>query len=254
MNYLVFIFSFYVFSTLGLIVDVFFPEMRANKLTIEQIQNEYKHVYWTVSSNLTFLSLPIFSIVSLFYEESELSLYKFVLQIISTVFIGLALNEITILVNELQNMKKYRLQCKNKFGLMTFYEHPIVCMVNMSTFIFPITLGYYTSICKSWITIWMFKKVIFDNSDIRNLLYYRKLFNKTIKEYLYFTNILDTSEEAEAEAGAEAGAGVEEKENSNEETIEAKNISYFNSLCKANENTKLKFRNVMGRLHYSNFV
>ena len=247
MNYLIFIFSFYFFSTLGLIVDVFFPEMRANKLTIEQIQNEYKHVYWTVSSNLTFLSLPIFSIASLFYEESQLSLYKFVLQIISTVFIGLALNEITILVNELQNMKKYRLQCKNKFGLMTFYEHPIVCMVNMSTFIFPITLGYYNLICKLWLTLWMFKRVIIDNSDIQDMLYYKKIFNTKIKEYLYFTNILETIEkETKHDEEEEESKDQEEKEDS-------KNMSYFNSLCKANNNN-IKLRNVMGRLHYSNFI
>ena len=74
MNYLIYIFSFYVFSTIGLIIDIFFPEMRTNKLSIEQIQHEYKHVYRTVLSNLT-LSLP-FSIASLFHLQSEMSLYK----------------------------------------------------------------------------------------------------------------------------------------------------------------------------------
>ena len=248
MNYLIFIFSFYFFSTLGLIVDVFFPEMRANKLTIEQIQNEYRHVYWTVSSNLTFLSLPIFSIASLFYEESQLSLYKFVLQIISTVFIGLALNEITILVNELQNMKKYILPYKHKFGLMTFYEHPIVCMVNISTFIFPITLGYYNLICKLWLILWMFKRVIVDNSDIQDMLYYKNIINTKIKEYLYFTNILETSEKKDNVLNEKEEVEVEEQVDE-----DSKNMSYFNSLCKANNNN-IKLRNVMGRLHYSNFI
>ena len=242
MNYLIFIFSFYFFSTLGLIVDVFFPEMRTNKLSIEQIQHEYKPVCRTVWSNLTVLSLPIFSIVSLFYEESELSLYKFVLQVISTIFIGLTLNEVTIFVNDLKNMKKYSLNYNFRFGLMSFYEHPIVYIINMSTFIFPITLGYYTSICKSWITIWMFKKVIIDNSEIQDMLYYKNIVNAKIKEYLYFTNILDTIEEKQKEE-------IPAKE---EKTNEAKNISYFNSLSKTNKN--FKFRNVFGRLHYSNFV
>ena len=243
MNYLIYIFSFYVFSTIGLIIDIFFPEMRTNKLSIEQIQHEYKHVYRTVLSNLTFLSLPVFSIASLFYEESEMSLYKFVLQIISTIFIGLALNEITIFVNDLQNMKKYSLHYKHKFGLMTFYN--TVYIVNMSIFI-SITLGYYSSICKLWITLWMFKRVIIDNSDIKALLYHKNLVNITIKEYLYFTNILDNSKKEETKPQSEE----KEEEVPSQET---KNMSYFNSLCKTNNND-FKFRNVMGRLHYSNFI
>lgn len=243
MNYLIFIFSFYFFSTLGLIVDVFFPEMRTNNLPIEKIRSEYRHVYKTVWSNLTVLSLPIFSITSLFYEESEISLYKYLLQIISTIFIGLAFNEATIFVNDMKNMKKYSLPYNHRFGLMSFYEHPIVFIVNMATFIFPITLGYYTSICKLWITIWMFKRVIVDNSDIQDMLYYRETVNKLIKEYLYFTNILESKHREEEEE-------VEETEGKEEES---KNMSYFNSLCKTNKNT-IRFRNVMGRLHYSNFV
>lgn len=250
MNYLIYIFSFYVFSTIGLIIDIFFPEMRTNKLSIEQIQHEYKHVYRTVSSNLTFLSLPVFSITSLFYEESELSLYKFVLQIISTIFIGLALNEISIFVNDLQNMKKYSLNYKYKFGLMTFYEHPIVYSLNMAVFIFPITLGYYSLICKLWITLWMFKRVIIDNSDIKALLYHKNLVNITIKEYLYFTNILDTNKKDKTKQESEGEEEVPDEEETSQKT---KNMSYFNSLCKTNNND-FKFRNVMGRLHYSNFI
>ena len=142
-------------------------------------------------------------------------------------------------------MKKYSLHYKHKFGLMTFYEHPIVYIVNMSIFIFPITLGYYSSICKLWITLWMFKRVIIDNSDIKALLYHKNLVNITIKEYLYFTNILDNSKKEKTKPQSE-----EEEE---ETSQESKNMSYFNSLCKTNNND-FKFRNVMGRLHYSNFI
>ena len=128
---------------------------------------------------------------------------------------------------------------------MTLYEHPIVYIVNMSIFIFPITLGYYSSICKLWITLWMFKRVIIDNSDIKALLYHKKLVNITIKEYLYFTNILDTSKKEEIKPQSE-------EEEEEETSQESKNMSYFNSLSKTNKN--FKFRNVMGRLHYSNFI
>ena len=79
------------------------------------------------------------------------------------------------------------------------------------------------------------------------MLYYKKIFNTSIKEYLYFTNILETIEKKDTKHDEEEEAKDQEEEE------DSKNMSYFNSLCKANNNN-IKLRNVMGRLHYSNFI
>ena len=257
MSYLVFIFSFYVCATLGLIIDIFFSNLRITNLSIETIKKEYSLTSYNVLINVSLLSLPIFITQWLMISTYEFTFLRFILQTIGTVFLGLSLSEIiNYIIYYSESLRDFKVNYLYKYGLMTFFLHPVIFYLKLAVYVLPGFLGYYPVICNSWIVLWMCKEVIYDNCDLQNLHWHKIELNKFVKNNLKQLNInLKTNLKcgsANENANENANANVDGDDNADKKT---KNESYFESLLKTNKNENdKKIKTIFGRLHYSNFI
>lgn len=273
--YLYFIFSYVLYSTLGLINDIFIPENRIKKIDINKIKECYEEVSMNVVTNVVKNSIPFFILSELMYvgyDNSNSGLFRYLLEYCVTLIVGINLDYLlhTFKHTELfYNYHKAHHTTPQLFGFMTYYGSvPDFCL-SMIVVIFPTLFRFNPQIVILWIFIIGYKQIILDHS---NTLEFGKHYNihhhnKGGCNYgIYFldnlyetcdTLLIEHSKKDEDENNESGEALNDDSDNiSAEEKHELNNLKAkfkcYEYLVKATPNI-VKPPLMMGKLHYSNF-
>jgi len=272
--YLYFIFSYALYSTLGLLNDLFIPDSRIKKLDINKIKECYEEVSNNVATNVLKNSIPFFIISELMYigyDSSNNSIFRYFLEYAVTLITGINLDYLLHKFKHTELFYKYHKdhhKHKQLFGFMTYYGSlPDFC-ISMILVIFPTLFRFNPQIVILWIFIIGYKQIILDHCntlefgkhynihDNNRQSNYGIIFLDTLYE-TYDNILIEHSKKADSAKSEESTADSDDElDISNEEKKELKELKSkfkcYEYLVKAT--TKIdKPPLMMGKLHYSNF-
>ena len=252
--YLNFILTYYLCSTLGLIVDIFMNENRINSITIFSIKQHYLEVSNNVNTNVLLRSFPFIMLAEIMYinYDTNLSIGSYIAQYIITIILGINLEYLLHRFKHSKYFYKYHKkhhECNKLFGYMAFYEHPYDFCLSMILVIFPIFLRFDPIIFKLWISLLIFKKCIMDYSNLYIIGSHYNL-HHTLKQFnfgfYYWDKFFDT---------INTDYNILKKKSDDIKTLPpSDHYKCYSYLCKANNKSNdSRFKNKHGKLHYSNF-
>ena len=268
--YLYFIFSYALYSTLGLLNDIFLPENRIRKLDINKIKESYEEVSDNIVTNVLKNSIPFFILTELMYigyDDTNYGLFRFIFEYSLTLIAGINIDYLihTFKHNDLfYNFHKEHHKCKQLFGFMSYYGTPPDFSLTMIVIIFPTLFRFNPKVVIWWIFMIVYKHVILDHSNIIELGKHYNIHNNNLgcNFGIYFLDELyETCEtkliEAHKKNDSNECEKIDDTENlSNEEKKELKELKTkfkcYEYLVKATSNID-KPPLMMGKLHYSNF-
>jgi len=272
--YLYFIFSYALYSTLGLVNDIFLPENRIRKLDINKIKECYESVSSNVLSNVLKNSIPFFILSELMYigyDDSHYGLFRYLLEYSVTLAAGINLDYLLHKFKHSELFYKYHKEhhsCKQLFGFMAYYGSPHDLCLTMISIIFPTLFRFNPLIVQWWIFICVYKHVILDHSNIFELGIHYNIHdtNKVCNYGIYFidelyetceTKLMETAKKDDSVNTSPQESTDEDNENlSTEEKKELNTLKTkfkcYEYLVKATSNID-KPPLMLGKLHYSNF-
>ena len=269
--YLYFIFSYALYSTLGLINDIFLTENRIRKLDINKIKESYEEVSDNVVTNVLKNSIPFFIMTELMYvgyDDTNYGVFRYILEYIVTLIGGINLDYLIHKFKHSELFYKYHKEhhkCKQLFGFMSYYGSSYDFSLTMIVIIFPSLFRFNPKVVIWWIFMIVYKHVILDHSNIIELGKHYNIHNNNLgcNFGIYFLDELyDTCETKLIEEHKKTDSNECEKSDdelnnlSNEEKKQLKDLKTkfkcYEYLVKATSNID-KPPLMMGKLHYSNF-
>jgi sterol desaturase/sphingolipid hydroxylase (fatty acid hydroxylase superfamily) len=255
MNYFYFIFliNYFLYSTIGLIVDIFFDEQRITKLDINLIKTTYSKAYNNVSKNILLVSIPFFVIAELMYVNytPNDSIFTTLYQYILTIIIGLNLE---YLINIFKHSKwfykyhKHHHNSKELFGFMCYDQHIYDFCLSMIVVILPALFRFHPLITQAWITLHLYNNMIINYCDLKILGIHYNIHHNCLHYnygFIIIDYILDTiSNDIKL-------LDTKTKHQTSDESKHQTNEEYYKYLCKTNRHHIKK--PLFGQLHYSNF-
>ena len=262
--YLYFIFSYAVYSTLGLVNDIFLPENRIRKLDINKIKECYESVSSNVFGNVLKNSIPFFILSELMYigyDDSHYGFFRYLLEYSVTLVAGINLDYLIHKFKHSELFYKYHKEhhsCKQLFSFMAYYGSIHDFALSMIVVIFPTLFRFNPLIVQWWICICVYKHSIKDHSNIIELgTHYNIHDNNKVCNYgIYFIDELyetcDTKLiEEKKKYDSDNTSKLSNEENKESLMLKTK-FKCYEYLVKATSNIE-KPQLTMGRLHYSNF-
>ena len=268
--YLYFILSYAVYSTLGLLNDIFLPENRIRKLDINKIKESYELVSSNVVSNVLKKSIPFFILSELMYigyDDSHYGLFRYLLEYAVTLAAGINIDYLLHKFKHSELFYKYHKEhhsCKQLFGFMAYYGSTHDLCLTMISIIFPTLFRFNPIVVNWWIFIIVYKHVILDHSNTLELGKHYNIhnINKTRNYGIYFidelyetceTKLMETSKKDDSpqESTDEDNENLSTEEKKELKTLKSK-FKCYEYLVKATSNIE-KPQLTLGRLHYSNF-
>lgn len=272
--YLYFILSYAVYSTLGLLNDIFLPENRIRKLDINKIKESYESVSSNVVSNVLKNSIPFFIFTELMYigyDDSHYGPFRYLLEYIVILVAGINLDYLIHKFKHSELFYKYHKEhhsCKQLFCFMTYYGTPLDFYLSLIVVIFPTLFRFNPIVVQWWIFIIVYKHTITDHSNTLELGKHYNIHhnNKECNYGIYFidelyetceTKLMETSKKDDSVDGSPQESTDEDNENlSTEEKKELKTLKTkfkcYEYLVKATSSID-KPPLMLGKLHYSNF-
>jgi sterol desaturase/sphingolipid hydroxylase (fatty acid hydroxylase superfamily) len=271
--YLYFIFSYALYSTLGLLNDIFIPDSRIKKLDINKIKESYEEVSSNVATNVLKNSIPLFILSELMYvgyDDSHYGIFRYLLEYIVTLIGGINLDYLIHKFKHSELFYKYHKEhhsCNQLFSFMAYYGSIQDFCLSMIVVIFPSLFRFNPQIVILWIFIIGYKQIIFDHSNIYELgKHYNIHYNNLCCNYgIYFldelyetceTKLIEERKKNDSNECEKSDDESDELDNlSNEEKKELNNLKNkfkcYEYLVKATPN--IEKPPLMGKLHYSNF-
>ena len=274
--YCYFLLSYVLYSTIGLIVDIFFDEKRINKMDINLIKHTYSNVYNNVSKNILLVSIPFFVIAELMYVNYTPcdSILTYVYQYILTIILGLNLDYLIHIFKHSKWFYKYHKQHHNSteiFGFMCYDTHIYDFCLSMIVVILPALFRFHPQITNIWIILYLYNNMIINYYNMSILGIHYNIHHKFI-HYNYGFIIIDSL--LDTHSGFINTSNDFEKNdnepNDNEPNDNEPNDNEPNDIepndIEPNDNEKLENTNesnvesnkdikkdLFGQLHYSNF-
>ena len=269
--YCYFIISYFLYSTIGLIVDVFFDEQRINKLDINLIKQTYTKAYPNVSKNVLLVSIPYFIIAELMYLNytPNNSIFTYIYQYLLTIILGLNLD---YLLNIFKHSKwfykyhKYHHNLKELFGFMSYDQHMYDFCLSMIVVILPALFRFHPHITITWIILYLYNNMIINYYNLNILGIHYNIHHKflhynygfIILDYILDThsigcfmnsnkNDLNNDNDKKSDEESDKPNNLDKINESKQQT----NEEYYKYLCKTNRHHIQK--PLFGQLHYSNF-
>jgi sterol desaturase/sphingolipid hydroxylase (fatty acid hydroxylase superfamily) len=169
--YLYFIVSYSIYSTLGLLNDIFIPNSRIKKLDINKIKECYEAVGTNVVTNVVKNSIPFFILSELMYvgyDNSNSYPLRYLLEYAVTLIVGINLDYLLHKLKHTELFYKYHKDhhtTNQLFSFMTYYGSlPDFCL-SMILVIFPTLFRFNPQIVILWIFIIGYKQLILDHSN-----------------------------------------------------------------------------------------
>jgi len=172
--YSTYLISFIIFSVFGLIFDIFYPEIKHNKLSLENVKKEYVFVSELVLKNTFMYSFPLFLLCELFYIDYDYNVGMLTFLFQYGITIGLGIN-IEYLIQKIYDTtffhKYYKLhnEYKPSYSFMVNYRHKYDYVLNMFLYVFPTILRFDPSVINTWIILIMYKQMILDVCDVKKI-------------------------------------------------------------------------------------
>lgn len=178
-NFFLYFVGTYLFTSGAcLFIDIFIPELRNSKDSLDNIVGHYKYVSNRVFENLLIKVLPLYLFMELYYYgyESNRSMFVQYLQIILSLFLGHILHMHSIKLMQTNALQKYLTRDENikyTFAWQTLYIHPVELYVVylIPPILVPVIFGFNPDIINSIIAI-------------TNVLYILRNSNLVCSEYI----------------------------------------------------------------------
>ena len=255
--YLYFIVGYYLYSVLGLIIDIFASENRINTINIFSIKKNYMKVSNLVNTNVLLRSAPFLFLAELMYinYNENISYMMFLGQYIITLILGINLEYLAHRLKHTNCLYKYHSKHHEQtllFGYMTYYEHPYDFCLSMLLIIFPALLRFSPLITSTWILLYLYKILILDHCNLFIIGNHYNLHHE-IKKYNYGINRIDKVCDT-----LNNDYSILKKKNDDIKECDIKhlppsdNYKCYSYLCKTNDKD-IKNNYKLGKLHYSNF-
>jgi len=260
--YIYFISSYYLYSSIGLIIDIFSSDIRINPLNNKLVKSKYLDVYENVFSNVIIKSIPPFVFAELMYLNytNNTTIISYIFQYIFTLCLGF---NIDYLINRFKHSKyfyKYHKKHHEQtylFGFMTYYMNDYDFYISLIPVLFPVLFRFNPTIVNLWICMYMYKEIFIDHCNISDFGtgYYihhnieNNNYGLTIIDNWF--NTLNTNLDS-----------IVKKNDSNSNIIKlppTNNYRCYSYLCKTTNNKcysprcQHNYKYLEGKLHYSNF-
>ena len=178
-NFFLYFVGTYLFTSgTCLFIDIFSPELRNSKDSLDNIVGYYKYVSNNVFRNLLVNVLPLYLFLELYYYGYETNRCIFVqyLQILLSLFLGHILHMHSIKLMQSNALQKYLTRDENikyTFAWQTLYIHPVELYVVylIPPILVPVVFGFSPNIINTIITF-------------SNILYVLRNSNLVCSEYI----------------------------------------------------------------------
>ena len=172
--YLTYLISYIFFSLFGLINDIFFPEFKLIKMSLTDVKFHYIYVSDVVFKNVVINSIPIFLVCEILYSNysDTTTIIQYLSQYIITIVLGVNIEYLVYRLKTITYFREYYILKRDyskSFGFMTHYEHIYDYYLSMLSIVFPALLRFHPDVFKSWIIIIVYKKLILDVVNIKEL-------------------------------------------------------------------------------------
>jgi sterol desaturase/sphingolipid hydroxylase (fatty acid hydroxylase superfamily) len=262
--YFYFLISYVLYSTIGLIVDIFFDEQRITKLDINLIKTSYCKAYNNVSKNVLLVSIPFFIIAELMYLNYTFNdnIFTYIYQYTLTIILGLNLDYLINIFKHSEWFYKYHKHHHNSkelFGFMCYDQHIYDFCLSMIVVIFPALFRFNPLITITWIIVYLYNNMIINYCDLKILGKHYNIHHNFIHYnygFIIIDYILDTYSIGNFKSNKNNLSDINDK-NSDDEFVNLDNFKqltneeYYKYLCKTNRHHIKK--PLFGQLHYSNF-
>jgi sterol desaturase/sphingolipid hydroxylase (fatty acid hydroxylase superfamily) len=260
--YIYFISSYYLYSSIGLIIDIFASDIRINPLNNKLVKSKYLDVYENVFSNVIIKSIPPFVFAELMYLNytNNTTIISYIFQYIFTLCLGF---NIDYLINRFKHSKyfyKYHKKHHEQtdlFGFMTYYMNDYDFYISLIPVLFPVLFRFNPTIVNLWICMYMYKEIFIDHCNISDFGtgYY---IHHNIENNNYGLTIIDNWFNT---LNTNLDSIVKKNDsNSNIKKLPpTNNYRCYSYLCKTTNNKcysprcQHNYKYLEGKLHYSNF-
>ena len=270
--YFYFVISYCFYSTVGLIIDIFFNEHRIDKLDINLIKDIYSKAYDKVSTNVLLVSIPFFIFTELIYINYtyNTSLIVYTYEYIITILFGINLDYIINLLKHSSWFYKYHKEHHGKkelFGFMCYDQNKYDFCLSMIVVIFPALFRFSPEILQSWIMIYLYTNIILNYCNLHilgthfnihhNILHFNYGF--ILIDYILDTILVDKSfvsnDKSNDESNDESNDDESNAVYNDESNDDLERSPYYRYITHPSNSLKqypIKV-NMFGKLHYSNF-
>jgi len=159
-NFFLYFLGTYLVSSGGcLLVDIFAPQLRNTKDSLDNIVGQYKYVSNKVFENILVNVLPLYLFLEIYYYgyESNRGIFVQYLQILLSLFLGHLIHMYSIKLMQSNALQKYTTRDENikyNFAWQTLYIHPVELYVVylIPPILVPVVFGFSPNIINAIIT------------------------------------------------------------------------------------------------------